>query len=163
MPIKNYLSLHIVDKCLIALKFCKYNILSALCSHHSFISQNLSDYSALIIHIFFIFAVSRFIIVDLYQITMAYAYWKSGKVDDNAVFDLYFRKNPFDGEFTIFAGLDECLRFLENFRYSETDIEYLKQTLPDSIENDFFDYLKDLTAKDVTLYAVPEGSVVFPR
>lgn len=117
---------------------------------------------------FFSFGIYLFIfhftlIADLYQITMAYAYWKSGKVDDNAVFDLYFRKNPFEGEFTIFAGLDECLKFLENFRYSETDIEYLKQTLPDGIENDFFDYLKDLTAKDVTLYAVPEGSVVFPR
>lgn len=102
-------------------------------------------------------------ISDLYQITMAYAYWKSGKMNDTAVFDLYFRKNPFEGEFTIFAGLDECLRFLENFRYSDSDIEYLKQTLPDSIENEFFDYLKDLTAKEVTLYAVPEGSVVFPK
>lgn len=60
----------------------------------------------------------KYLPVDLYQITMAYAYWKSGKVDDMAVFDLYFRKNPFDGEFTIFAGLDECLKFLENFRYS---------------------------------------------
>lgn len=94
---------------------------------------------------------------------MAYAYWKSGKVDDSAVFDLYFRKNPFEGEFTIFAGLDECLKFLNNFRYSDSDIEYLKQTLPDGIENEFFDYLKDLTAKDVTLYAIAEGSVVFPR
>lgn len=94
---------------------------------------------------------------------MAYAYWKSGKIGDNAVFDLYFRKNPFDGEFTIFAGLDECLKFLNNFRYSDTDIAYLKETLPGSIENEFFDYLKDLTAKDVTLYAIPEGSVVFPR
>ncbi|XP_055296797.1 nicotinate phosphoribosyltransferase isoform X2 [Sitodiplosis mosellana] len=103
------------------------------------------------------------LLTDLYQITMAYAYWKSGKVDDNAVFDLYFRKNPFDGEFTIFAGLDECLKFLDNFRYSESDIEYLKQTLPDGIENDFFDYLADLTARDVILYAIPEGTVVFPR
>ncbi|XP_031627092.1 nicotinate phosphoribosyltransferase isoform X2 [Contarinia nasturtii] len=103
------------------------------------------------------------LLTDLYQITMAYAYWKSGKMNDNAVFDLYFRKNPFDGEFTIFAGLDECLKFLANFRYSDSDIEYLKQTLPDSIENDFFDYLKDLTANDVLLSAVPEGSVVFPR
>lgn len=94
---------------------------------------------------------------------MAYAYWKSGKVNDTAVFDLYFRKNPFEGEFTIFAGLDECLRFLENFRYSDSDIEYLKQTLPDSIENEFFDYLKDLTPKYVTLYALPEGTVAFPR
>ena len=59
-------------------------------------------------------------ILDLYQITMAYAYWKSEKVGDMAVFDLFFRKSPFQGEFTIFAGLDECLKFLENFRYSDS-------------------------------------------
>lgn len=59
---------------------------------------------------------------DLYQITMAYAYWKNGKTDDQAVFDLFFRKNPFMGEFTIFAGLEECLRFLEKFRYSDSGI-----------------------------------------
>lgn len=57
---------------------------------------------------------------DLYQITMAYAYWKSGKVNDVAVFDLFFRTNPFQGEFTIFAGLEECLKFLENFYYSDS-------------------------------------------
>jgi nicotinic acid phosphoribosyltransferase len=50
---------------------------------------------------------------------MAYAYWKSGKIDDQSVFDLYFRNNPFHGEFTIFAGLEECLKFMENFRYSD--------------------------------------------
>lgn len=57
---------------------------------------------------------------DLYQITMAYAYWKSGKTNDVAVFDLFFRTNPFHGEFTIFAGLEECLKFLENFHYSDS-------------------------------------------
>ena len=60
------------------------------------------------------------LISDLYQITMAYAYWKARRVDDRAVFDLFFRKNPFHGEFTIFAGLSECLKFLENFRYSDS-------------------------------------------
>ena len=94
---------------------------------------------------------------------MAYAYWKSGKTEDSSVFDLYFRKNPFDGEFTIFAGLDECLKFLDNFRYSKQDIEYLKVTLPEGIEDAFFDYLSQLTAKEVTLHAIDEGSVVFPR
>lgn len=101
---------------------------------------------------------------DLYQITMAYAYWKSGKMNDRCVFDLYFRKNPFDGEFTIFAGLDECLRFLENFRYTEEDITYLKGALKEHIKsNEFFDYLAQLTGKHVTLHALDEGSVAFPR
>lgn len=47
---------------------------------------------------------------DLYQITMAYSYWQQGRQDLHAVFDLYFRKNPFGGEITMFAGLDEVVR-----------------------------------------------------
>lgn len=124
--------------------------------------------------------------LDLYQITMAYAYWKSDKTDDTAVFDLFFRNNPFHGEFTIFAGLEECLKFLDSFHYSQSgkrhrqhnhfdfnklinfiwtlsDIEYLKQTLPEGIEHEFFEYLGNLTARDVTLYAIDEGTVAFPR
>ncbi|KAK5638209.1 hypothetical protein RI129_012504 [Pyrocoelia pectoralis] len=102
------------------------------------------------------------LLTDLYQITMAYAYWKSCKCDDIAVFDLYFRKNPFQGEFTIFAGLEECIKFLDKFSYSQSDLHYLKQILP-SIEEEFFNFLGSLTAKDITIYAIEEGSVVFPR
>ena len=51
---------------------------------------------------------------------MAYAYWKANRIEDKAVFDLFFRKNPFSGEFTIFAGLSECIKFLENFHYSDS-------------------------------------------
>ncbi|KAK9298405.1 hypothetical protein QLX08_008206 [Tetragonisca angustula] len=103
------------------------------------------------------------LLTDLYQITMAYAYWKSEKMNDHAVFDLFFRKNPFQGEFTIFAGLEECIKFLEKFHYSSSDIKYLKTTMPSSVDQRFFEYLKDLTPKDVTIYAMEEGSVVFPR
>ncbi|XP_015126325.1 nicotinate phosphoribosyltransferase isoform X2 [Diachasma alloeum] len=103
------------------------------------------------------------LLTDLYQITMAYAYWKGGKMDDFTTFDLFFRKNPFRGEFTIFAGLGECLKFMEKFRYSDSDIEYLKTTMPESVEPEFFEYLKNLTPVDVTIYAIEEGSVVFPR
>ncbi|XP_063702471.1 nicotinate phosphoribosyltransferase isoform X1 [Culicoides brevitarsis] len=103
------------------------------------------------------------LLTDLYQITMAYAYWKSGKINDQAVFDVFFRKNPFHGEFTIFAGLEEVLKFLLNFRYSDGDIEYLRETLPEGVEDEFFEYLRNLTAEEVTLYALEEGTVVFPR
>ncbi|KAJ8941875.1 hypothetical protein NQ318_001728 [Aromia moschata] len=67
------------------------------------------------------------------------------------------------GEFTIFAGLEECLKFLTKFHYSNSDIEYLQQTLPSSIEDEFFEYLRTVSAKDVRLYAMEEGSVAFPR
>lgn len=103
------------------------------------------------------------LLTDLYQITMAYSYWKAEKIKDRAVFDLFFRKNPFHGEFAIFAGLGECLKFLEKFRYSDSDIEYLKNVLPQNIEEGFYDFLKCLTAKEVTVYALSEGSVCFPR
>ncbi|CAH1964450.1 unnamed protein product [Acanthoscelides obtectus] len=103
------------------------------------------------------------LLTDLYQITMAYAYWKSGKTKDHAVFDLFFRKNPFQGEFTIFAGLEECLKFLNKFHYSASDIEYLRDTLPASTEEEFFEYLKTVNATGIRLYAMPEGYVSFPR
>jgi nicotinic acid phosphoribosyltransferase len=47
---------------------------------------------------------------------MAYAYWSEGRADNYAVFDLFFRKNPFKGEFCVFAGLEEVIRFVESFR-----------------------------------------------
>lgn len=55
----------------------------------------------------------------MYQITMTYAYWKNEMRNQNAVFDIFFRRNPFGGEFTVFAGLEECLNFLQGFFYSE--------------------------------------------
>jgi len=114
-------------------------------------------------HNFYQNGVVQPLLTDLYQITMAYAYWKSGKINDHAVFDMFFRKNPFHGEFTIFAGLEEVLKFISNFRYSDGDIEYLRETLPESVEDEFFDYLRNLTANDVILYGLEEGSVAFPR
>ena len=94
--------------------------------------------------------------------TMAHAYWKSQKHNDHATFDLFFRKNPFDGEFTIFAGLEDCMLFLDNFRYTDQDIDYLKEVLPEA-EPGFFQYLSKLTAKEVVIHAVLEGTVVFPK
>lgn len=103
------------------------------------------------------------ILTDLYQFTMAYAYWKAGKHNERAVFDLYFRKNPFRGEYTVFAGLEECIRFIANFKFSEEEISFIQESLPPTCESGFYDYLRGIDCSDVEVYAIPEGSVVFPK
>ncbi|XP_068662342.1 nicotinate phosphoribosyltransferase 2-like [Aristolochia californica] len=103
------------------------------------------------------------LLTDLYQFSMAYAYWKAGKHQERAVFDLYFRKNPFGGEYTVFGGLEECIRFIACFRLKEDELSYLKSVLPSTCEESFFDYLRGIDCSDVEVYAVPEGSVVFPK
>ncbi|OIV94727.1 hypothetical protein TanjilG_06190 [Lupinus angustifolius] len=103
------------------------------------------------------------LLTDLYQFTMAYAYWKAGKHQQRAVFDLYFRKNPFGGEYTIFAGLEECVRFISNYKLSDEEIDFIKKSLSISCEDGFFDYLRGIDCSDVEVYAIPEGSVVFPK
>ncbi|CAF2133446.1 hypothetical protein IGI04_013929 [Brassica rapa subsp. trilocularis] len=99
---------------------------------------------------------------DLYQFTMAYAYWKAGKQSERSVFDLYFRKNPFGGEYTIFAGLEECIKFLANFTLTDEEIDFVRDSLP-GCEEAFCDYLRGLDCSDIEVYAVSEGSVVFPK
>ncbi|WOL07896.1 nicotinate phosphoribosyltransferase 2 [Canna indica] len=102
------------------------------------------------------------LLTDLYQFTMAYAYWKAGKHQDRAVFDLYFRKNPFGGEYTVFGGLEECIRFLANFKFEENEIAFLRSVMP-TCEDGFFQYLQAIDCAKVEVYAIPEGSVVFPK
>ncbi|RDD39322.1 Nicotinate phosphoribosyltransferase [Trichoplax sp. H2] len=103
------------------------------------------------------------LLTDLYQITMAYAYWKFNKQSQAAVFELFFRNNPFKGGYTIFAGLSDCIEFVSNFAYSKSDIDYVKSILPSSVEEEFFHFLSGIHGDQVTIAAVPEGSVVFPR
>lgn len=102
------------------------------------------------------------LLTDLYQFTMAYAYWKAGKHLEKAVFDLFFRKNPFGGEYTVFAGLEECIRLAANFKFKQQDIDFLRTVLP-TCEDGFFSYLRELNCLDIEIYAIPEGSIVFPK
>ncbi len=119
------------------------------------------------------------LLTDLYQITMAYGYWKahkarpetqagevSGLTEQEAVFNLYFRKNPFGGGFTVACGLSNVMGFISNFGFSEEDLAYL-QTLTGSDEKPLFepaflDYLANLKLT-CNIDAIPEGTVVFPN
>lgn len=103
------------------------------------------------------------LLTDKYQVSMCYAYWKDKKHEELAVFDLFFRKNPFRGEYTIFVGLEECLKYIEYFDFSDDDIKYLSG-LEDyaHIEDEFWVYLKNLDTKCIKLFSIQEGSVCFP-
>ena len=93
---------------------------------------------------------------------MAYAYWKGDRHNSPCVFDMFFRTNPFKGEFTIFAGLEEVIKFLQVYRFTTDQISYLKSLLPHA-EAGFWAYLSALDMSELRLYAIAEGTVVFPR
>ncbi|XP_044056331.1 nicotinate phosphoribosyltransferase isoform X2 [Siniperca chuatsi] len=103
------------------------------------------------------------LLTDLYQFTMAYAYWRSGRHQEPAVFELFFRDNPFGGGFSLFAGLHDCLLFLRSFRFTDEDVEFLRSVLPPATDPAFFQFLRGLDCSGVTLRSVPEGTVVFAR
>src|SRR5580692_4352226 len=110
--------------------------------------------------------VSPALLTDLYQLTMAYGYWKEGMREKEAVFHLTFRHQPFGSGYTIACGLEDAIEYIQNFRFYPDDLEYLA-SLRDAneapiFEPAFLDYLSGLSIScDVD--AVPEGTVVFPH
>lgn len=101
---------------------------------------------------------SRVLHTDLYQINMAESYWADGIHNKKSVFELYFRELPFGNGYAIFAGLERILDFLHNFRFSESDIAYLREEL--HYGEDFLAYLTDLRFTG-DVYSMVEGEVVF--
>ncbi len=94
---------------------------------------------------------------DLYQISMAQVYFHAQK-DHMAVFDYFFRKNPFQGGYTVFAGLHSLLDILEQLRFSEHDLAFLADQ---GFKADFLDYLADFRFTG-SLESCQEGDLVFP-
>jgi nicotinate phosphoribosyltransferase len=113
-----------------------------------------------------LYSASMALLTDLYQLTMAYGYWKSGKADQKAVFNLFFRNNPFGGGYTVASGLEYVIDYLNSFHFSKQDLSYLAETKGNDgqplFEPDFLDYLANLTFS-CDIEAVPEGTIVFPH
>lgn len=106
------------------------------------------------------------LLTDLYQLTMAYGYWKTGRAEHEAVFHLHFRKPPFGGGYTVAAGLEQALDWLRSFHFAAEDLAFLA-TIPGNdgkpiFAADFLAYLADLRLS-VDIDAMPEGTVVFPH
>ena len=102
---------------------------------------------------------SNGLITDLYQLTMANALFKKGMHERKVVVDRCYRKNPFDGGYTVVAGIQHLVDFVKNFRYDAEDIEYLRSL--GIFYPEFLDYLKDFRFHG-DIYAMPEGTVAFP-
>lgn len=104
------------------------------------------------------------LITDLYQLTMAYGYWRTGRAEHEAVFHLHFRKPPFAGGYAVAAGLGPALDWLRAFRFAPEDLDYLAG-IPGNDGRPIFDraFLDHLGAMRlaVDIDAVPEGTVVF--
>jgi nicotinate phosphoribosyltransferase len=101
-------------------------------------------------------------LTDLYQLTMAYGYWKAGKMDEEAVFDLFFRKNPFGGEFTVFAGLEEVINFVSSFKFDDEQIDYLRKGPLKACDERFFQWLRTVNCSRIKIYSLVEGTLAFP-
>lgn len=104
------------------------------------------------------------LLTDLYQLTMAYGYWKTGTLDREAVFHLFFRKNPFQGGYAIAGGLAPAIAWLDSFRFTPDDLAYLDTLRGNDgaplFSPEFLAYLGDMRFRcDVD--AIPEGTAVF--
>lgn len=96
---------------------------------------------------------------DFYELTMAQGYFFSGKQNDKATFDYFFRNNPFRGGFTVFAGLADFLSLLEKFSFDSSDIGFLKQQ---GFKSEFLEYLQNFRFSG-NIKSVAEGEIVFPN
>ena len=90
---------------------------------------------------------------------MMQGYFKN-PTDQTVVFDMFYRDNPCGGGFAICAGLEQVIEYIENLRFTDADIEYLRGL--SIFEEDFLEYLRSFHFTG-DIYAIPEGTVIFPR
>ena len=99
------------------------------------------------------------LLTELYELTMMQGYFESKK-NDTVIFDAFYRKNPSGNGFAIAAGLDQVIDYIKNLTFDKDDIVYLRSLK--LFDEDFLDYLSNFHFSG-DIYAIPEGTVVFPR
>lgn len=100
------------------------------------------------------------LLTDLYELTMMQGYFKNKNRNETVIFDAFYRSNPCGGGYAIAAGLEQVIEYIKNLHFSEEDITYLAGL--GIFEKDFLDYLRDFRFTG-DIYAIPEGTVMFPR
>ena len=100
------------------------------------------------------------LLTDLYELTMMQGYFQHKDQNETVIFDAFYRANPGEGGYSVAAGLEQVIQYIKELHFSEEDIEYLAGL--GIFGRDFLDYLKDFKFTG-DIYAIPEGSVIFPR
>ena len=100
------------------------------------------------------------LLTDFYELTMMQGYLKSGKHQERVIFDMFYRKNPCGNGFAICCGLEQVVEYIRNLHFSEEDIDYLRSL--GTFDEDFIEYLRGFHFTG-DIYAIPEGTVVFPK
>lgn len=99
-------------------------------------------------------------LMDYYELTMSNGYFVKGLKDKKVVFDMFYRKNPDNGGFVVAAGLEQFIEYIENMKFTDDDIDYLRRK--GEFSEEFLEYLKNFKFSG-TIDAVPEGTIVYPN
>lgn len=99
------------------------------------------------------------LLVDFYELTMANGFFKENMRDKTVIFDMFFREVPDNGEYTIVAGLEQLIEYMENLHFSDEDIEFLRDK--NIFDEEFLDYLYNFKFQ-CDVWAMPEGTLAFP-
>ena len=100
------------------------------------------------------------LLTDLYELTMMQGYFKEKDVNETVIFDMFYRTNPNNNGYAICARLEQVIEYIENLHFEKEDVDYLKST--GLFEDDFLKYLSEFKFTG-DIYAIPEGTVIFPR
>lgn len=100
------------------------------------------------------------LLTDLYELTMMQGYFEKQSANETVIFDVFFRENPVKNGYSIMAGLEQVIEYIKNLNFSYEDVDYLRGL--GIFSEDFLHYLSGFHFSG-NIYAIPEGSVIFPK
>ena len=103
------------------------------------------------------------LLTDRYLLTMCYSWMKSGMIEQKVVYEWFYRKNPFDNNYLLLCGVNQAVDWLKRVKFTRTDIEYVQKDLKLDAKDNFLSWLEKVEFSSLKVYAVKEGSFVFPH